>query len=182
MNRKTFTSTELLEILRYLDEVLAREGLKLELAVYGGAAVMLYYGEQARDATEDIDAVILNRQQFGLQPQVFAEVAEKFGLDADWINSNIINTIAELKREELVRFGEFSNVVIRLPNKEQLLAMKIKAARYYPKNDFADAMKLSEDLGIRSIDELRQLVDEYIPRFLITKEVEDFMCALIGQQ
>ena len=182
MKKKTFNSSELLEILSFLDSVLAREGLSLELAVYGGAAVMLYFGKQSRDLTEDIDAVIMNRQQFGLHPQVFEEVAKKFDLADDWINSNIINTLSELKREDLISYGEFSHVVIKLPKKEQLLAMKVKSARYFPKNDFSDAKRLVDDLGINSLAELRTILDEYIPHFLITEEIEEFMSALMGEQ
>lgn len=181
MEKKTFDSTELLEILKYLDSLLVREQLRLELAIYGGAAIMLYFGKTSRDITEDIDAVILNRQEFGQHPLIFREVAEKFDLAEDWINSNIMNTLSELRREDLVGYGEFSNIMIRLPNKEQLLAMKIKSARYFPKNDFADAKQLIADLGINSPEELQALTLQYIPRFLITKEVEEFMIALMGE-
>jgi len=182
MDKKTFNSAELLEILQYLDSILARDELVLEIAIYGGAAVMLHFGERARDLTEDIDAVILNRQQFGKRSSIFAEVAKKYGLADDWINSNIINTLSDLKREELISFGKFSSIIIRLPKKEQLLAMKVKSARYYPKNDFDDAQQLIDDLKINTLDDLQQLVEEYIPSFLITKDVTNFMTALMGEQ
>jgi hypothetical protein len=178
MQKKSFNSEELREILRYLDSLLVREGLELEIAVYGGAAVMLHFGTRSRDITEDVDAVIVNRAQFGSHPSVFREVAERFGLAEDWINSNIINTLSELKREDLIDFGDFANIAIKLPSKEQLLAMKVKAARYFPKNDFADARQLVDDLGISTLEELRGIVDQYIPQFLITEEVEDFLVAL----
>jgi hypothetical protein len=179
MRNKTLNSNELTEILSYLDTVLKRENLRLEIAVYGGAAIMLYYGADSRDMTEDIDSVIINRQEFGRHPDVFEEVAKKFGLAEDWINSNILNTLSELKREDLVNYGEFSNIEIKLPSKEQLLAMKIKSARYFPKNDFLDAKQIVADLGIKTLDELRAIVDEYIPQFLITSEVKRFMTALM---
>jgi hypothetical protein len=179
MKQKSFDSEELREILQYLDSLLAREGLKLEIAIYGGAAVMLYFGTRSRDITEDVDAVIMNRAQFGSHPSVFREVAKRFDLAEDWINSNIINTISEMKREDLIDFGDFTNIAIRLPCKEQLLAMKIKAARYFPKNDFADARQLIDNLGISTLEELREIVKQYIPQFLITEEVEDFMVSLM---
>ena len=181
MDKKTFNSSELLEILSFLDTILARENLRLELAIYGGAAVMLYFGKESRDLTEDIDAVIMNRYQFGRHPDIFNEVANKFGLADDWINSNIMNTLSELKREDLIDYGEFTNIVIKLPTKEQLLAMKVKSARYYPKNDFIDAKRLVSDLGIGSQEELRGILDTYIPRFLITDKVEEFMIALMEE-
>lgn len=179
MKQKSFNSEELREILQYLDSLLAHEGLELEIAIYGGAAIMLYFGTRSRDITEDVDAVIMNRAQFGSRPSVFQKVAERFGLAEDWINSNIINTISELKREDLIDFGDFTNIVIKLPSKEQLLAMKVKAARYFPKNDFADARQLIEDLGISTLEELREIVNQYIPQFRITKEVEDFLVSLM---
>jgi hypothetical protein len=179
MRSKTFNSSELIEILLHLDTILKRENLRLEIAVYGGAAIMLYYGVDSRDMTEDIDSVIMNRQEFGRHPEVFKEVAEKFGLAEDWIHSNILNTLSELKREDLVNYGEFSNIGIKLPSKEQLLAMKIKSARYFPKSDFLDARQIVTDLDVETLDELRAIVDEYIPQFLITSEVKRFMAALM---
>jgi hypothetical protein len=179
MKQKSFDSEELREILQYLDSLLAREDLELEIAIYGGAAVMLHFGTRSRGITEDVDAVIMNREQFGSHPSVFQEVAKRFDLAEDWINSNIINTISELKREDLIDFGNFTNIAIRLPRKEQLLAMKIKAARYFPKSDFADARQLIDDLGISTLEELREIVGQYIPQFLITKEVEDFLTSLM---
>jgi hypothetical protein len=79
MKNKSFSSDRLAEILSYLNAILKRENLRLEVAVYGGAAVMLYYGAGSRDATEDVDSVIINREQFGRHPDVLKEVAEKFG-------------------------------------------------------------------------------------------------------
>jgi hypothetical protein len=181
MNNKAFDSGELLEILAYLDFVLGREGLRLELAVYGGSAILLYFGEESRHITEDLDGVIKNRHEFGRHPAIFKEVGERYGLAEDWINSNIMNTLAELKREDLVEFGAFENLVVRLPTKEQLLAMKIKAARYFPKNDFADAQQIVSDLGITSLDDVHALVEKYLPQFLITDEVERFMYALMKE-
>ena len=181
MNKKTFNSTELLEILTFLNSELAKNKLKLEIAVYGGAAIMLYYGERTRDLTEDIDAVVLNRQEFGRQPAVFEAVAKRFNLADDWINSNIMNTLSELKREELILFGDFSNITIKLPNKEQLLAMKVKSARYFPKSDYDDARQLALELGVDSLAKLQEIVDEYIPSFLITDDVKKFLCAIMEE-
>jgi len=54
--------------------------------------------------------------------------------------------------------------------------------RNFPKNDFADARKLVSDLGISSREELRGILDTYIPRFLITARVEEFMTALMEEE
>lgn len=178
---RTFNSSEMAKILNSLNDALAKRELTLELAIYGGVAVMLYYDKPLRDdSTSDFDSVILNKREFGLHPEVFSEVAQKYKLPDNWINSQIIETLSEMKREDLIDFGDFSNIKIKMPVKEQLLAMKIKAARYYPKFDFEDAQQIVEDLGIQTLEELQGIVFEYIPQHLIGVEQTKFMQAVMG--
>jgi hypothetical protein len=178
---RTFNSEEMARILSSLNEALEKRDLTLELAIYGGVAVMLYYERPLReDSTSDFDGIILNKREFGLHPDVFLEIAEKYNLPENWINSQIIETLSELKREDLVDFGDYSNIKIKMPVKEQLLAMKIKAARYYPKFDFEDAQQICEDLEIRTLSELEKIVYEYIPQHLVGVEQRQFMQAVLG--
>ncbi|MDR1412517.1 MAG: hypothetical protein LBJ07_01140 [Actinomycetes bacterium] len=177
---RTFDSTEMRAILTSLNDELAQRNLTLELALYGGVAVMLYYENPLRkDLTGDFDGIILNRREFGRHPEVFAEIAKTYHLPDDWINSQIVETLNEMKREELVNYGNYSHIKIKMPRKEQLLAMKIKAARYYPKYDFEDARQIANDLGISSLAALAAIVDEYIPAHLIGDEQRAFMTALV---
>jgi hypothetical protein len=180
---RTFNSAEMRTILDSLNAALERRGLVLELALYGGVAIMLYYDKPLReDSTGDFDGVILNKREFGRHPEVFMEIAEQYSLPDNWINSQIIETLNDMKREELIDYGSYSHIKIKMPVKEQLLAMKVSAARYFPKYDFEDAQQIIADLNITSLDELKNLVDEYIPARLIGDKQRDFMAALMEKE
>jgi len=162
---KFFSSTELGEILEYLNEVLREEDKLLVLRVYGGAAIMLYYGEQSRNVTEDIDAIIENRREFSsADAHIFTKVQRRFGLADDWINSKINEGLIGLSREDLLDFKKFSNLYIQIPSKEQLLAMKVYSARIGTKYDYDDAKQLIQDLGLKTRDAIYDIAYRYLPK------------------
>ena len=70
-------------------------------------------------------------------------------------------------KEDKETFKTFSNLKILKPKAEQLLAMKILAARSEPAKDFLDAYILCKDLNIQTKDELLKLFSEYLPLRLI---------------
>lgn len=126
---------------RYLYE-LAREYKKLagrntpaELILIGGAVVVSQY--HFRESTTDIDAVI---QAASAMKEAIMHVEERLGLPHGWINSDFQKTTSYSRN--LVRcssyYRSFCQVLsVRMVKAEYLIAMKLRAYRYY-KHDISD--------------------------------------------
>ena len=78
-------------------------------------------------------------------------------------------------KEDKETFKTFSNLKILKPKAEQLLAMKILAARSEPAKDFLDAYILCKDLNIQTKDELLKLFSKYLPLRLIRERQIKFI-------
>ena len=60
------------------------EGLKLEICIYGGAALLLAY--ESGTVTKDVDAVVLPTKE---GKRLSAVVAREMGLPEDWLNDQV---------------------------------------------------------------------------------------------
>ena len=83
------------------------------------------------------------------------------------INEEIKEPLKSIIKEDKETYKIYSNLKILRPKAEQLLAMKILAARAEPAKDFIDAFILCRDLNIRTKEELIKVVEKYLPLTLI---------------
>jgi hypothetical protein len=114
------------DIVRAL-EALARElgeGEPIELALAGGAALVLMYG--AREATKDVDAIILAGSAARVRAAA-ERVAGALGLPATWLNDAAKGYVHGLAPGAIVFSAP--SLVARALAAEQLLAMKLSAWR-----------------------------------------------------
>ncbi|MEN3792622.1 hypothetical protein [Fulvimarina sp. MAC3] len=151
------------EALTLLGRDLARRGLLVELAVYGGSALILQF--DWRRVTQDVDAVVRDgHDQEKLAPSL-AHVAREMGLQADWLN-NAVGMFTPL--EEPDEFFEFSGnyppddqpgLRVVVANPRYMLAMKLLALKSLDRGDrdLEDARRLAAHLNIRDEDELRTI-------------------------
>jgi hypothetical protein len=163
---------QLLEIFSYLNERLKDNQLHLELTVYGGSIMTLLYDN--RPATKDIDCVF-GQTNLELLDNILEMTKFTFGLPDNWINEEIKEPLRQLLKEDRVAYKVYSNLRILRPRAEQLLAMKVLAARPEPAKDFVDAYLLCKDLGITTKAELLDIVSEYIPLKLIGERQVTFI-------
>lgn len=77
------TRDDILGAFTALSTRLESRGLRAELAIMGGAAMVLRYS--AREATKDVDAVFLSPTPAALR-ELAEEVASVRGLRRDWLN------------------------------------------------------------------------------------------------
>lgn len=98
-----------------------------------------------------------------------------FNLSSDWINEEIREPLKSLLKEDKETYKVYSNLRILKPKAEQLLAMKILAARPEPAKDFIDAYILSRDLNITTKTQLLDLVSDYIPLILLGERQINFI-------
>ncbi|NMB11025.1 MAG: ABC transporter substrate-binding protein, partial [Firmicutes bacterium] len=98
-----------------------------------------------------------------------------FGLPDNWINEEIKEPLQQLLKEDKEPYRSYSNLRILKPRAEQLLAMKVLAARPEPAKDFVDAYLLCKDLGVTTKAKLLDIVSEYIPLSLIGERQVNFI-------
>lgn len=158
-----FDRDRLIQAFELLGADLAARNLFLELAVYGGGALILQFAW--RRTTEDLDAVV--REGFdeaALLPSV-QHVAERMGLDADWLN-NAVGAYTPLDEDDTLfdiagnyPSGSALGLRIFLAKPHYLLAMKLQALANLDRGDrdLNDARALAVHLGIEDVQALRRL-------------------------
>lgn len=159
----TFDRERLLRAFEYLGTDLASRGVFLELAVYGGSAIMLRYAW--RRGTEDVDAVLRpGYDERDLAPSV-SRVAEIMDLSADWLN-DAVGMFTPLEEAETLFevSGNFPalgmpglRVLVATPH--YLLALKLLALSSLDRGDrdLNDARSLAREMGITDVEALRRL-------------------------
>ncbi len=86
-----------------------------------------------------------------------------FNLPDNWINEEIKEPLKHLIKEDKETYAVYSNLKILKPKAQQLLAMKVLAARPEPAKDFIDAYILCKDLNVTAKNELMDIVSTYVP-------------------
>ena len=108
---------------------------------------MLGFG--ARDATRDIDAVIIPRSEI---LQIVAEVARRRDLTDDWLNSAAAMYVPPWPDDPSPRIIiSTEKVQISIASAEMLLAMKIHASR--GRQDIDDLRFLLAEVGIENYED-----------------------------
>lgn len=163
MSDKAFDRDRLIEAFGHLGADLARRGRFLELAVYGGSALMLQFSW--RRGTEDVDAVLRPGSDERLLAPSVARVAEIMGLPGDWLN-DAVGMFTPLDEPDALfsATGVFPavgtpglRVLVAKPH--YLLAMKLLALRSVDRGDrdLTDATALAREVGIGDEDGLSRL-------------------------
>lgn len=159
-------SKEILFYLEKLSERLALEGLKGEMALYGGAVMVLAFN--ARPSTKDVDAVFQPKDRIY---RAAREVEEMYGAPADWLNDAVKGFVSG--REDLQPFLDLPNLKIYLAGPRYLLAMKALSLRLgRGEKDLEDMLFLINQIGIRSVDEMLSLIEQYYPQRLISPKTQ----------
>ena len=163
-NNKLMDKDRLLEIFDYINERLKANQLQLEITIYGGTVMTMVYDN--RPATKDIDCVFSEVNQKLLE-NILGMTKFTFNLPENWINEEIKEALKSIIKEDKETYKVYTNLKILKPIAEQLLAMKILAARGEPAKDFIDAFILCKDLNIKTREELLNVVEKYLPLTLI---------------
>jgi hypothetical protein len=163
---------KLLAIFDYINERLKENQLQLEITVYGGSIMTMVY--DSRPATKDIDCVF-SETNLKLLDNILDLTKFAFNLSDGWINEEIKEPLESLLKEDKETYKLYSNLKILKPKAEQLLAMKILAARPEPAKDFIDAYILSKELDISTREELLDIVSNYIPLTLLGERQINFI-------
>ena len=155
-----------------------QEGKVIDLAIYGGSALML--ASNFRLSTHDIDAVADTDQ--AVIDRLAGELATRHGWPSDWINDGVrtylspkVDGVAE--HHQLLRAypsEQQPGVRVFVPTAEYMLAMKLMAMRLDDaagKSDLADIVNLLAVVGLKSPDDTLRFAAGFYPEARISGRV-----------
>jgi hypothetical protein len=160
---KKLTKGDILAGLTRLSEFAQKEGVTLEVSLYGGALMMLAY--DAREATKDVDAII---RPPDVGRRLAAKVAQERGWHDDWLNDDVKQFVSTVETRDAWTPPGLNAPAIKItkPTAKYLLAMKVMACRRslpgYP-GDEADIAFLLKKMAVKSVGEVERIVDKYFP-------------------
>lgn len=155
------------EIEYYLSELnrkMCEQDIKGEIVLCGGAVMTMVY--EARQSTKDIDALFEPSSQIH---RIIEQIALENGLKEDWLNDAAKGFI-DTSRMNIEIIREYSNLSVRVPDAEAMLAMKLSSARLVGK-DIEDALFLMEKLNIKSEKDLFDIIERNVPKYRQTPMV-----------
>ena len=180
-----FGRDALLDAFDRIGRAAAKAGTKLQIAVYGGSALML--ASNFRFATEDVDVSELERPLPHWLTAVVHEIAEENRWREDWFNDGVafhLSSIADRAADHL-EFGTFprdgtpAGLVVSVPSAEYLLALKLKAFRIMDplrgEAERLDILNLMRVVGISTIEDAITLLGRYFPASAVSSEKQRFL-------
>jgi hypothetical protein len=159
-------------------------GTKLQIAVYGGSALMRV--SNFRFATEDVDVSALEHPLPGWLAAVVHEIAEKNQWQDDWFNDGVAVHLSPLADRAIdhLEFGTFPRdsvpgLAVSVPSAEYLLALKLKAVRVTDplrgETERLDILNLMQVVGIATAEDAIALLGKYFPVSAASSEKQRFL-------
>lgn len=172
----TFGKGELKEALGLLGTLAHREGKTLEIAVYGGSALMLLF--DWRQATRDVDAVF-EADKADVR-RLASVVGDQLGLPDDWLNDGVKGFLSHGDRTALDLYATYPSerepgLRVLVASPDYLFAMKCLAMRLGAvegNGDIEDIRALAAGLGIRTARDALGMVAKFYPRARISPKTQ----------
>jgi hypothetical protein len=118
---------------------------------------------KARPATKDVDAIFEPVREIR---NAANRIGERHNLNIGWLNMAVKMFVVEHERSVLF---DLSNLKVFVPEGRYIFAMKVLAARA-DTSDIDDIGFLSERLGIKTVEEAAEIVQNYYPNKEIKSE------------
>lgn len=134
---------------------LARRGVRADVYVFDGAAMILAYG--ANRATRDVDAV------FEPHDPVLQEahaVAKALGLPPSWLNEQASAYLSQQADCGAAPVFDHAHLRVSAASAQHLVAMKALSAR---RHDLDDLRLLADHLGLRTAASVQSIVAVVFP-------------------
>ena len=166
-----------------LGQAAIKQGERLEIAVYGGSALML--ASNFRFSSEDVDIAVLSGDWPGWLTDAVVAIGAALGLSHDWLNDAVaVHLSAHAGRvADHVAFGTFPRqvaegaedpaeppvgLVVFVPTANYLLAMKLKAMRVLDPvkgaEEAADIRHLMAVVGVSTGQEALAILKRFYPK------------------
>lgn len=175
----------LLDAFDSIGRAAADAGTKLQIAVYGGSALML--ASNFRFATEDVDVSKLEHPLPDWLKKITAEIAARNGWNDDWFNDQVVFHLSPLadRAADHLEFGTFPRdgtspgLEVSVPTAEYLLALKLKAFRIADpvrgELERLDILNLMKVVGISTVEDAIALLGRYFPVSAASSEKQRFL-------
>jgi hypothetical protein len=159
-------------------------GTQLQIAVYGGSALML--ASNFRFSTEDVDVSKLEQPWPDWLQQIVERLAADHGWQPDWFNDGVAFHLSALAQfgDDHLEFASFprgdaAGLIVHVPSAKYLLALKLKAIRVNDplrgEQERLDILNLMRVVGMRSADEAIALLARYFPNSGAAAEKQRFL-------
>lgn len=162
------TKDQIIQALTKLNDELAAQGIKGEIGVVGGAAMVLAFN--ARQATKDVDAVFMPASTIR---QIAQKISHQLKLPQDWLNDAVKGFMPEPLEGKQVLF-DMPALSVWIPPPQYLLAMKAISARF-DSHDAQDLKTLIAHLKITKIGDVLEVIEHYYPRNAIPAKTQFFL-------
>jgi hypothetical protein len=138
-----------------------------EIAIYGGSAILLQF--DWRKASRDVDARVTSEHSHGVVIDAAAHAATQLGLPRSWLSENVAmyarrgEAAADRISLGLYPSPERFGLRVTAAKPSYILAMKLKALERttIDDRDYEDAVNLSIECHVSSVDGLREVFRQY---------------------
>jgi hypothetical protein len=188
----SFGRDALLDAFDQIGRAAVQAGTKLQIAVYGGSALML--ASNFRFATEDVDVSQLEHPLPDWLATVVREIAKENGWQDDWFNDGVAFHLSSLADRAIdhLEFGTFPRdstppgLAVSVPSAEYLLALKLKAARILDplrgETERLDILNLMRVAGISTAEDAIALLGKYFPVSAASSEKQRFLLKSMNRE
>ena len=160
---------QILALLHELGDELAKEESYATINVCGAAAIAIAYNNLK--TSDDIDAVLVDFDDRNKFTECVKRVGERHNLPDNWLNEEVKIFVNSMKEKCFIDFGIFGALSIRIGSEEQMLAMKLFAAR---RKDLSDAVMFAKSLNIKTKDELNNILNKYFSERTLSFQIMRF--------
>jgi hypothetical protein len=170
-NTVSLSKEHILAGLDRLDKLATNAGKKVEISLYGGAAMVLSF-DGVRTSTYDVDAVIRSGRDF--VRQAAKTIAQENVWDENWLNDAVKGFVSETEAlRPLYGWADKEvGLVVQVAAPEYLLAMKCIAMRLdSDSHDIEDIKTLLKECGLEKADDVLDLVERFYPKTRIPPKV-----------
>lgn len=180
-----FDRDQLLAAFDEIGEAAVAACTRLDIAVFGGSALML--ASNFRFSTEDVDIAEIGRPWPDWLSAVVASIGARNGWTELWLNDAVTTFLSPLARpdRDLVIWGTFpraadkTGLTVFIPTARYMLALKLKALRVakFEKGtkDLADVAGLLRVLDIKDADSAIAILTEFFPKSAADAEKARFV-------
>jgi hypothetical protein len=168
-----FDREALLDAFDRIGRAAAQAGTKLQVAVYGGSALML--ASNFRFSTEDVDVSRLEHPLPDWLAAVVHEIARANHWQEDWFNDGVavhLSSRADRAADHLEfatfpRDGTAAGLAVSVPSADYLLALKLKAFRIMDplrgETERLDILNLMRVVGISTAEQAIACLADIFP-------------------
>jgi hypothetical protein len=178
---RTLSVEDVRSLLSEMGEEVASTGRRVEIAVYGGAALLLHFDD--RPSTLDVDYVGISEGSMEDLAPAADKVGARNGMPDGWFNEAVAMFVSD--RQELLPHGDYpprgpGGLRVLLASPRYILAMKMMAMRSTrDANDTLDLWNLVEHCGIGSVEDAASWVERFYPGEVLPERTKAIMADLL---